>query len=697
MLVTKLKNNHRLRQALSAAVILLCAVVMLVCYPAFEQKAIQMTEEEYKDEEYLSNMLYPILEGNYILYNDISKETDESEVLRRYGEDDFQYLRKYLDYGIYDKTGELLEGTSKKAYDLWVKISFDEEGKAGSIRVGSTYLDKGNQYWLEKNLINRQSNMEEYGEETISTPSEVTFLYGMTKEDIQSYGNAGYDSKDYRYVSNLSMSGIFYSVFGTLILVTALAGLALPCWKAGEEKKMFRTPIEILAAVVILLLYLVEPLSWLIWLTCHQTGGASLLELTGLYGGNLIVWSLFFGVVFWIFACLRAVFQMKRAYWKERSYIVHFILWLRNGGNRCTQKVKKGAGGIFARGKRFVLKQYQALLHLDFRDKTNQTILKVVLINFVVMLIFSLFWAFGIWMVVLYSIALFVFLRKYFRAIQEQYQEILRSTNQLAEGRLDEPITGDAGIFTPVQEELKKVQAGFKKAVDEEVKSERMKTDLITNVSHDLKTPLTAIITYIDLLKQENDEEKRREYIQILEKKSQRLKVLIEDLFEVSKATSRNVTMNFMDLDIIGLLKQAGLEYDRNFKGADLDVRWKLPEGKIVLCLDSEKTYRIFENLLVNITKYAMPHTRVYIEVKEEKEWVQISMKNISASELNFNTEEITDRFVRGDVSRNTEGSGLGLAIAKSFTELQHGTLKISTEADLFKAEIRFPKNVKEI
>ena len=248
-------------------------------------------------------------------------------------------------------------------------------------------------------------------------------------------------------------------------------------------------------------------------------------------------------------------------------------------------------------------------------------------------------------------------------------------------------------MFNPIQNELKKIQAGFKKAVEKEVKSERMKTELVTNVSHDLKTPLTAIITYTDLLKTEKDEEKRREYIDVLERKSLRLKVLIEDLFEISKAASKNVIMHYMKVDIVDLLKQVGLENDRKIKEANLEFRWKLPEHKIVLNLDSQKTYRVFENLIVNITKYALPHTRVYIEMTETDSRVHIFMKNVSAAELDFNVEEITDRFVRGDSSRNTEGSGLGLAIAKSFTELQHGELKIETEADLFKAEIVFPKN----
>ena len=219
-----------------------------------------------------------------------------------------------------------------------------------------------------------------------------------------------------------------------------------------------------------------------------------------------------------------------------------------------------------------------------------------------------------------------------------------------------------------------------------------MKTELITNVSHDLKTPLTAIITYVNLLKEEKDEERRKDYVDVLERKSLRLKALIEDLFEISKASSQNVTLDLMSVDIINLFKQVKLELDDKIKEADLDFRMTLPEEKIILTLDSQKTYRIFENLLVNITKYALPHTRVYIEMMTEGQDVVIRMKNISAAELNFNPEEITERFVRGDVSRNTEGSGLGLAIAKSFVELQRGTLKIETEADLYKVEIRFKR-----
>lgn len=211
----------------------------------------------------------------------------------------------------------------------------------------------------------------------------------------------------------------------------------------------------------------------------------------------------------------------------------------------------KNPGRVFSVLKR----QYDALLHLDFQDKTNRTIFRIVGINFVIVFLISLFGVTGIWAFALYSVVLFVFLRRYFRKIQEQYKGILKATRALAKGKLDEPLTEDVGIFAPVQEELRRIQHGFQKAVKEEVKSERTKTELITNVSHDLKTPLTAIITYIDLVRTEQDEAKRNEYIDVLERKSLRLKVLIEDLFEISKATSRSATLQYMKIDIVDLLK----------------------------------------------------------------------------------------------------------------------------------------------
>lgn len=220
-----------------------------------------------------------------------------------------------------------------------------------------------------------------------------------------------------------------------------------------------------------------------------------------------------------------------------------------------------------------------------------------------------------------------------------------------------------------------------------------MKTELISNVSHDLKTPLTSIITYVDLLKKDAlTDEERHQYIQVLERNSLRLKNLIDDLFEVSKANSGDIKLHFVDVDIVSLIKQAELECQDKLDEKSLDIKMNTSHEKIIHSLDSSKTYRIFENLFINISKYALDHTRVYIDVIEDEDNITIIFKNISEQEITFNNKEIVERFVQGDKSRNTTGSGLGLAIVKSFTELQKGQFQVETDGDLFKSIITFHK-----
>ena len=290
-----------------------------------------------------------------------------------------------------------------------------------------------------------------------------------------------------------------------------------------------------------------------------------------------------------------------------------------------------------------------------------------------------------------YSIALFFLLKKYWGKVQEKYHRLLNCIQEMAEGNLDVKEEEDLGIFEPFKNQLFKVQEGFKKAVEKEVKSERTKTELITNVSHDLKTPLTAIITYVNLLKQENiTEEERNSYIQILDQKSMRLKELIEDLFEVSKAANGTVVLHPEEVDVVSLLKQVRFELSDKIEASGIQFHFDLPNERLAASLDGQKTCRIFENLLVNITKYGMKGTRAYIKAEKDGEYVQVTLRNISAEELKISPEELTERFVRGDASRNTEGSGLGLAIARSFTEVQGGTMKIEVEGDLFRVILRW-------
>ncbi len=329
--------------------------------------------------------------------------------------------------------------------------------------------------------------------------------------------------------------------------------------------------------------------------------------------------------------------------------------------------------------------------HIDFGKKGIKTIRNVVLLNFLVLAVLSLLWFFGIFALIIYSVVLFFLIKKQYDRVGQNYRSLMQATARIAQGELDYEDETDWGLFEPFKAELTKIRSGFGKAVENEVKSQRMKAELITNVSHDLKTPLTAITTYVELLKDPNiTEEQRAAYIQILERKSLRLKVLVEDLFEISKATSNTIQLELMEVDVVNLIKQVAVEHEDKFAQQSLEVRWKVPEEKTVRLLDNQKTYRIFENLFGNIEKYAMPGSRVFVEIARlgADGKVEILLKNMSARELDFDCREITERFVRGDAARSTEGSGLGLAIAKSFTEAQKGTFEVLVDGDLFKVRV---------
>lgn len=235
------------------------------------------------------------------------------------------------------------------------------------------------------------------------------------------------------------------------------------------------------------------------------------------------------------------------------------------------------------------------------------------------------------------------------------------------------------------------ISNGFENAIQEQLKSERLKAELITNVSHDIKTPLTSIINYVDLLKKEEIEnDKANEYIGVLDSKSQRLKKLTEDLIEASKASSGNVKLNMEKINIVQLMKQAIGEFEDKFKTSNLQIITKFESEEIFIHADNRYMYRIVENIFSNVAKYSMENSRVYIDIAKKGEKVYIDTKNISKDTLNISEEELMQRFVRGDKSRTMEGSGLGLSISKSLAEIQNGELAIKIDGDLFKVEVCF-------
>ena len=274
------------------------------------------------------------------------------------------------------------------------------------------------------------------------------------------------------------------------------------------------------------------------------------------------------------------------------------------------------------------------------------------------------------------------------------FNKIVKTMESLAEGKYAEdlPVKGKS-VFAQLARNVNTLKHGVRISKHEQVKSERLKTELITNVSHDLRTPLTSIITYTDLLKVDNlTEDERRSYIEIIDRKSKRLKVLIEDLFEASKMATGNVELNKTKVEIVQLLQQAMAEHEEKMAQTDLHFRVTHDDQPIYAVVDGQKLWRVFDNLIGNILKYAMPHSRVYINVTDQLHAVQITFKNISAFEIGDTVDELFERFKRGDKSRHTEGSGLGLAIAKSIIDLHEGEMDIDVDGDLFKVIITLNK-----
>ncbi len=273
--------------------------------------------------------------------------------------------------------------------------------------------------------------------------------------------------------------------------------------------------------------------------------------------------------------------------------------------------------------------------------------------------------------------------------------KIIQAGLQVAKnGDYDKKITVEGtGEFSQLAENINEMTSGLKTAVQNEVKSEKLKTELITNVSHDIKTPLTSIMSYIDLLKREGlCSEDAPKYLEVLDRKSKRLKTLTEDLFEAAKATSGSIEPKFVKVNVNALVSQILGELDEKINESELTFKVTATEEKVYAWADGRLLSRVMENLLSNIFKYAIKGSRVYINITGTEKEAKVSFKNVSAYELNIPAEELMERFKRGDESRSSEGSGLGLAIAKSLMEIQEGILEISIDADLFTAEVILKK-----
>ncbi len=596
-----------------------------------------------------------------------------------------------------------IRGYLTMEFDLYGKIAEIEFISLGSLvyqanlyetaRASLTQFQHNKAYYLEQAEHNGTDEAwAKRASEVIPKNFRIVFIVPANSSFV--YNNSLYQSSfpsHENLYAFIDTETVFWDM-GIFIVVMILAGfvalmaLVLPFFKklnTGWER-LFCMPVEIVIGICLggflgaFLMFRIMCHSTLTEISMHWNNteimgyAVSNEAVHGLVlGVNFLAWALLFLAEYIVVASFRQFLCHPILYIKERFLVVMLLRW------------------IFGQIGRF----FRFMTDVNLSDSMHKDIFKVVFLNFCLVTIMCCGWFAGILLAALYSIIMYCILGRKGRQLQKQYNDILHATEQMAEGELKVSLSEDLGIFDELGRQLERIQDGFSKAVAEEAKSQHMKTELISNVSHDLKTPLTAIITYIDLLKQEgNTTEQQKSYIQTLEMKAQRLKVLIEDLFEVSKAQSGNIQLNRMDVDVVSLMKQMRLEMEDKIEESGLSFRWNLPEEKVILFLDGQKTYRIFENLLTNTLKYAMPQSRVYIDMINGEKEVQIIYKNVSATELSLEAEHLTERFVRGDASRNSEGSGLGLAIVKSFTEIQDGEFEIKVDGDLFKAVLTWKK-----
>lgn len=638
-------------------------------------------------------------------------------------ENSFGQLNNLYDYRIRDtQTGEILSNLAdtdivaeeQSFYLTFVFDAYGNDATLGNTVIGSdtTTLRKTAVEVIRNCGLTRMvdANMDttiDAGHNTmfrLEMPKNCEITFCISRQAAQSLGQNGqyiYYDQDMNNVSVYFSMGEYASyylsgcqqMFLILALLIFLLALVLPGLgeeRAWEKVVLLKLPIEAVAVILTIIAgigseQVVGLVSWV--RSGHALGTVlrgnsaqiQLLTIILTYALNVLAVAALFFIAWCCGVSLRAIrVQGAGAYLRQHSLCYLLV--------RFWKKLWRGMKKGFSIGRDKVVDVYHDAEHFDVTKDAKKLILRIVLWNALILVVICSLPLGGLTIAIIYSVILYFLLRRYISKLQKKYGLLLKATNEIAQGNLNVTIEEDLGVFEPFKPQIYRIEEGFRNAVAEEVKSQRMKSELITNVSHDLKTPLTAIITYVKLLQEPGvTQEQRKEYLETLDRKALRLKALIEDLFEVSKANSRNITLDIRDVDIVSMVKQVEFEMEDKLTDAGLEVRMSLPEEKVIVPLDSQKTFRIFENLFGNIAKYALPGTRVYVNGFTAKEDVTIILKNITAQELSVSGEELTERFVRGDTSRNTEGSGLGLAIAKSFTELQGGKFRIELDGDLFK------------
>lgn len=557
----------------------------------------------------------------------------------------------YINYIIVDKKdGTIYTNVKSSNYKNYMENMKHQEIYwnivDGEVETNLTYIDKENIKY--NHMYNYNENMKLYD------------IYSSYDEEKTSQNtNFSINRKIYDFMlQHKKLPEYAYII--SLILLIVISGYLL--WSIGHKKgkkeinlnSIDKIPYEIITIVSLILIYI------FIYILANIFNTINYIVLIG---GTMTYF------ICYILCAIWGTTTIKRI--KAKKFFESFLIY--KIARWCCQKVKKYSNEI--KKDMFVSKNI-FWYYLNFI--AISVILSMFFFTGVTLIILIIFWIWVYYMIMKYM---------------KKQEEIKETLKKIYEGNKNVYIDEKefSGTLKEMVTYINDIAGGFSNAIEESLKSERLKTELITNVSHDIKTPLTSIINYVDLLKKENIvDEKIKEYIQILDSKSQRLKKLTEDLVEASKVSSGNIKLNIEEINIKELINQSIGEFKDRFENKQLKIETTMPNEEVKIKADSRYMYRIIENLFSNITKYAQENSRVYIDIMNKNNEIEIDIKNISKERLNISSDELMQRFVRGDKSRYTEGSGLGLSIAKSLAELQKGKFDIVIDGDLFKVIMKW-------
>ena len=644
MLDTKLKTFKGIKITIIVfSLIFIISIGTIVSYKNIRRNTLKNNLSILYDDSILNDIRI----GNQRLYEEINNNEDlniEEDSRADYfvlDEKNKKEINRFNNKDIiyrYVVNNEVIE-----EYDLLIKVAYDENGEA------NVEFKSGNETsgaYMDTDVIsNLESEELGYKYEPIKN---MTFIYGIenivTSEFNQTYL---YNQLNYKYEEM-----VYKYIWGGIILVV-LFGLVIPYRKEKDifmMKRLIKAPLDVKVVLIIFNIIMCIYSAWISIETISGLVSGELYLRVGDYEVSVII-TIISNILIFLVAYITLF------------YNVVLVKSIKREENNKDTLISIGIKKL----KKFIEK-------IDLRKFNKKRVIILLIINLIIVSLLSLFWFFGIIGALLYTILLYVLIRSNIKKFNKEYKLILDSTSMINKGDLDYKIEEDFLWLDSLKEDVLCMKSSFIKSIEEEIKNQNMKGELLNNISKDLNTPVDNISSYIEKLKDDNlSYEERIKYIEKLEKKSYEFKKLIEDLFEVSKVNSGSIKLDLNNVDVVALIKQTIVEEKEKLDNASLKLNLKIPSEKVILKLDGQRTYKVFENLIENIIKYSLKNTRVYIEVKEEKERVYIIFKNISK-----------------DPIKDCYSKGMGLQIVKGFVEVQGGNFDIEIDGDLFKAIIYF-------